>query len=87
MSKKVIESHIKVCNYLCIRKCVFQNRVLKKGEIYIFSANIKVPPHLEYIGEHKEYMAPAKEIQILKAEIQKLKKTIEILIQAKNKKE
>ena len=87
MSKKVIENQVKICDYLCIKKCVFQSRVLRKGEIYTFSETIKVPPHLDYIGEHKEHIVPAKEIRILKAEIRKLKKNIEILIRTKNKKE
>lgn len=65
-------------DYMCMKKCIFQKRLHKMGEVYVFNSDMELPEHFTKMGLHKELVAtnyPA-QIKVLKGKIKFLEEQV-----------
>lgn len=59
-------------DYLCTKKCIFQKRIHKEGEVYVFASNVDLPEYFTRIGIHREIESLPEQIKVLKGRIKVL---------------
>ena len=69
-------TEVKLCDYLCMRKCVFQNRLHFEGEVYTFPSDIETYGHFKKLGPHKVVTSLPAQVAVLREEVGSLKEQL-----------